>query len=83
MQLNHPTAEMHWEDINTLLELKSREIIPIPQIQIALISPPCQGFSTANPGGKDDNENRQLLETVKDIAGGFNPYWICVENVPG
>lgn len=63
--------------------MKERGIIPLPDIQVALISPPCQGFSTANPGGKHDEENRHLLESVADIARTFEPYWICGENVHG
>ncbi|KAF8127103.1 S-adenosyl-L-methionine-dependent methyltransferase [Mycena galopus ATCC 62051] len=82
-KLNHPTAETHAEEINDLIELKKQGIIPLPQVQIALISPPCQGFSTANPGGKNDEKNCSLLQTVADIAVAFQPYWICVENVPG
>lgn len=63
--------------------MKEQEIIPLPDIHVALISPPCQGFSSANPGGKNDDENRDLLGSVRDIARSFEPYWICVENVPG
>ncbi|KAJ7666946.1 S-adenosyl-L-methionine-dependent methyltransferase [Mycena polygramma] len=82
-QCNHPEAEVHWEDINDLLSLKTQGVVPLPEIQIALISPPCQGFSSANSGGKHDGENRQWLQTVSEIAATFKPYWICVENVSG
>ncbi|KAJ7746301.1 S-adenosyl-L-methionine-dependent methyltransferase [Mycena metata] len=82
-KLNHPFAEAHWTDIATLLAMIKQGIMSLPEILIALISPPCQGFSTANPGGQYDEGNRQLLESVADIARVAKPYWICVENVPG
>ncbi|KAJ7160025.1 S-adenosyl-L-methionine-dependent methyltransferase [Mycena crocata] len=80
---NHPSAKIYWEDVHTLIEEQNKGIISLPPIHIALISPPCQGFSSANPGGKDDAENRALLSSVGTIARSFRPYWMCIENVPG
>ncbi|KAJ7149220.1 S-adenosyl-L-methionine-dependent methyltransferase [Mycena crocata] len=80
---NHPSADVHCEDVNTLIEERERGTISLPQVHVALISPPCQGFSTANPGGKNDENNRGLLDSVCDIAPAFRPYWLVMENVPG
>ncbi|KAJ7164554.1 hypothetical protein C8R43DRAFT_987452 [Mycena crocata] len=82
-KINHPSANVHWTDVKSMLEEKEKENIALPPIHVALISPPCQGFSSANPGGKNDEGNRSLFSSVGDIAGAFEPLWICVENVPG
>ncbi|KAJ7111267.1 S-adenosyl-L-methionine-dependent methyltransferase [Mycena epipterygia] len=84
-QLNNQAAEFHVADVKAVIEDKEKGIISVPDIQVALIlfSPPCQGFSSANSGGGNDEENRGLFSSVGDIARSFRPYWILIENVPG
>ncbi|KAJ7469860.1 S-adenosyl-L-methionine-dependent methyltransferase [Mycena galericulata] len=82
-QLNHPSAKAHLMDVTTLIDMHERRAISLPEIHVAIISPPCQGFSSANPGGKNDEKNRELLMAVADIARAFKPFWIYVENVSG
>ncbi len=48
---------------------------------VVLISTPCQGFSTANSGGKDDAQNNQLIRSVGDILKFTNPLYVVYENV--
>ncbi|KAF9264499.1 S-adenosyl-L-methionine-dependent methyltransferase [Marasmius fiardii PR-910] len=55
-KMNHPGADIHHARVENLLsELNGTHIYdPAPSCAVALISPPCQGFSSANPGGKND-----------------------------
>ncbi len=63
-QINHPQAEAHFATVDTFLSELEDNNITCPNLTVALISPPCQGFSAANPGGKDDNINRKVLRFI-------------------
>ncbi|KAF9060284.1 S-adenosyl-L-methionine-dependent methyltransferase [Rhodocollybia butyracea] len=41
-----------------------------------LISPPCQGFSKANPGGKNDEKNRSAVDVVPNALKKFGPAYM-------
>lgn len=48
---------------------------------VALISTPCQGFSTANRGGKNDTENNEQVSSVGHILKFIQPPFVVYENV--
>lgn len=54
----------------------------IPQSDMLLAGPPCQGFSTAGKMRENDERN-SLLQVVVRIARKSSPRIIIVENVPG
>ncbi|KAK0433303.1 S-adenosyl-L-methionine-dependent methyltransferase [Desarmillaria tabescens] len=82
-KINHPQADVHFATVETFLSELNRTNITCPDLTVALLSPPCQGFSAANPGGKDDNVNRKALSISTRILTATNAYYGLIENVPG
>ncbi|KAG7087657.1 hypothetical protein E1B28_013605 [Marasmius oreades] len=82
-KMNHPTTDIHYTKVETFLTEKHYIYRPPPSCAVALISPPCQGFSSANPGGKNDEENRKGLAICSRIAETLNAHHVLIENVPG
>ena len=81
--MNHNKGKVHCGKVEVLLREAQRGNITFPDITVALVSPPCQGFSTANPGGKNDAVNNSVLAICGQIARLNDPYYIIVENVVG
>lgn len=82
-QINHPQAEAHFATVDTFLSELEDNNITCPNLTVALISPPCQGFSAANPGGKDDIINRKALSISTHVLTATNTYYGLIENVTG
>ncbi|KAK0440405.1 S-adenosyl-L-methionine-dependent methyltransferase [Desarmillaria tabescens] len=82
-KINHPEAEAHFATVDTFLSELEDENITCPDLTVALISPPCQGFSGANPGGKNDDVNRKALSISTRILTTTNTYYGLIENVTG
>jgi len=63
------------EDISKLIELPNADII--------IGGPPCQGFSTANPLRSFDDPRNQLFKEYARIIKEVNPKLFLMENVSG
>eukprot|EP00899_Mesostigma_viride_P018108 jgi/Mesvir1/26299/Mv12885-RA.1 len=82
----HPKAEIFLSDVWTLLEnvRAGNPDAPAPgALHVLHASSPCQGFSTANPGGRNDAANRQLTDAVGEAVELFRPLVLSFENVTG
>ncbi|KAJ7287733.1 S-adenosyl-L-methionine-dependent methyltransferase [Mycena rebaudengoi] len=82
-KLNNRAGKKHQIDVRDLIREKGNGTILLPETHVALFSPPCQGFSTANPGGKNDEDNREVLGCVIEIVHSLQPTLVVLENVPG
>ena len=60
-----------------------RTLISIPQADVVIGGPPCQGFSTANPQRAFDDERNWLFKEYKRIILNANPKIFLMENVSG
>lgn len=64
-QINFPGIPMHEEDAQRYLQdLSDGKIASPGPIAVLCASPPCQPFSNANPGGKNDKDNKEQLHVV-------------------
>lgn len=68
--------QIHYEDIHAV------NMENIPDMDILIAGPPCQGFSTAGKMSPDDERN-YLLELVIKIVELKKPKIVIIENVPG
>lgn len=80
---NFPNSRAHCQPVADFLDDIRDCTVSAPEAPVLLISTPCQGFSSANPGGKDDKKNRAQMRTVKTAASRLKPSLIFFENVPG
>lgn len=58
-------------------------LLQVPSVNIIAVSPPCQGFSSANSGGKNDETNKDVTASVADIAQTIEPLYLIMEQVTG
>jgi len=63
------------------LSLEETDLL-IPQANVLIAGPPCQGFSTAGKM-KDNDARNSLLQVAVRIAKKIKPSVIVIENVPG
>jgi DNA (cytosine-5)-methyltransferase 1 len=64
-----------YEDIAKIKEL--------PETDVIIGGPPCQGFSTANPARSFDDPRNQLFKEYARIIGEVKPKMFLMENVSG
>ena len=55
----------------------------LPMAEIIIGGPPCQGFSTANPGRSFDDPRNQLFKEYARIINKVTPKMFLMENVSG
>jgi DNA (cytosine-5)-methyltransferase 1 len=60
-----------------------RELTNIPEADILIGGPPCQGFSTANPNRSFDDPRNWLFKEYARVLGQVNPAIFVMENVSG
>lgn len=60
-----------------------RELNEIPNANILIGGPPCQGFSTANPNRSFDDPRNWLFKEYARVLGQVNPDIFVMENVSG
>jgi len=60
-----------------------RELSNIPEADILIGGPPCQGFSTANPNRSFDDPRNWLFKEYARVLGQVNPDIFVMENVSG
>lgn len=79
-QLNHPDSWVYDECVETFLFQQPRNYLCKEQLAVLLMSTPCQGFSTANPGGKEDRKNRNLIDTVPIALRKLKPAFLVSDS---
>lgn len=60
-----------------------RELTVLPQADILIGGPPCQGFSTANPNRSFDDPRNWLFKEYARVLAQVNPDIFVMENVSG
>jgi DNA (cytosine-5)-methyltransferase 1 len=60
-----------------------RELTELPQADILIGGPPCQGFSTANPNRSFDDPRNWLFKEYSRVLAAVNPDIFVMENVSG
>ncbi len=60
-----------------------RELKNLPQADILIGGPPCQGFSTANPNRSFDDPRNWLFKEYARVLSEVNPRIFVMENVAG
>lgn len=76
-QLNFPDAPMHEEKVQRYLQdVEDGKLAAPGPLAVLCISPPCQPFSSANPGGKNDDENIQQLRVVGKALDLLQPAYM-------
>ncbi|MGJ1496573.1 DNA cytosine methyltransferase [Sphingobacterium spiritivorum] len=58
-------------------------LISVPQAEVLVGGPPCQGFSTANPNRSFDDPRNHLFKEYSRILSIVNPKIFVMENVSG
>ncbi|MDQ7089132.1 MAG: DNA cytosine methyltransferase [Methylococcales bacterium] len=66
-----------------ITKISDNEILALPEIDVLVGGPPCQGFSVAGPSqyGIDDPRNNLFLHFLR-VAELKKPYICIIENVP-
>lgn len=60
-----------------------RDLSDLPEVDVLIGGPPCQGFSTANPNRAFDDERNWLFKEYKRILLQTQPRVFLMENVSG
>ncbi|CAG8745536.1 1490_t:CDS:2, partial [Acaulospora colombiana] len=67
-------TKVHQESVEAFLEHTGKQYLN--RISVLLMSPPCQGFSSANSGGKDDASNCRQVDTVSEALRVIQPRYL-------
>ena len=82
--INKYACESYAKNIgNHILCQDIRELKDLPQADILIGGPPCQGFSTANPNRSFDDPRNWLFKEYARILSASNPAIFVMENVSG
>lgn len=75
-QINCRSATAYNESVQTFLQRPWSANANADPLSVLLISPPCQGFSRANSGGKNDSQNRDAVNVVPDALRKLSPAYM-------
>lgn len=75
-KVNHPSADVHCARIEDWLE---NEVVP--EVDVVIGGPPCQGFSALGKQALDDQRNSMWRHYAKAVARA-RPSYFVMENVP-
>ncbi|KDQ13404.1 hypothetical protein BOTBODRAFT_33709 [Botryobasidium botryosum FD-172 SS1] len=84
--LNHRDAQQQPEDVQRFLYDYRQGLIIAPGVgspTALLMSTSCQGFSSANSGGKDDEQHCRQVDMVGQALQILTPQYLFYENVTG
>lgn len=82
--INKYACESYAKNIgNHILCQDIRELKNLPQADIVIGGPPCQGFSTANPNRSFEDPRNWLFKEYARILSEANPSIFVMENVSG
>ncbi|MBD2566972.1 DNA cytosine methyltransferase [Anabaena lutea] len=79
---NFPQCHHLCEDIERFNSKDFLQKIGLPEINVVVGGPPCQGFSVAGKRDPKDPRNKLFYEFVR-VVSEIRPWYVVMENVPG
>lgn len=79
---NFPQCHHFCGDIEQFDSRNCLQQIGLPEVNLVIGGPPCQGFSVAGKRDHKDPRNRLFYEFVR-VVSEIRPWYVVMENVPG